>query len=356
MKNSAQIRLVLVVWSSIFYHLQAFSQSAHLFDQDTPIDMTLSGDLGHLMKDRGDAPQYHPVALTYKAADGSTKKLNIKAKVRGHFRKMQGNCNYPPLSLNFSGNNHLNGGAFDGQEKIKLVTPCRDEKYVVREYLVYKLYNLITPKSFKARLVRVIYDDTVKGKKSPSLFGILLEEESQVADRNKSVLMEEKIVRPEQTQSDDFLRMAVFEYLIGNTDWSVQYRQNVKLLATDSVGIPSTVPYDFDHAGIVGAPYAKPAEQLELSSTRQRRYRGYCMNDLTRLDPVFAQFNQLKKELYAVYTGCPWLDEKYINSTAKYLDEFFETINNPKKVKEEFGYPCRKDGTGNVVIMGLDKK
>ncbi len=335
-------------------NLSAIAQS-NLFDQETPLELTLSGDLGHLMKDRGDAPQYHPVTLTYQSAEGS-KNISIKSKVRGHFRKMQENCNYPPLSLNFTGTNHLNGTVFEGQEKIKLVTPCRDEKYVVREYLVYKLYNLVTPKSFKTRLVKVIYDDTVKGKKSLPLFGILLEEESQVAARNKSILVGDKIVRPEQTQPEDFFKMAVFEYLIGNTDWSVQYRQNVKLLASDSMSIPSAVPYDFDHAGIVGAPYAKPAEQLELASTRQRRYRGYCMSNLSKLDPAFAQFNQLKKDIYSVYTDCPWLDEKYIGLTTRYLDEFFETINDPKKVKEEFGYPCRKNGTGNVVITGLDKK
>ena len=149
--------------------------------------------------------------------------------------------------------------------------------------------------------------------------------------------------------------MAVFEYMIGNTDWSVQYYQNIKLIAADSMSIPTTVPYDFDHAGIVDAPYALPAPELLLSSTRERRYRGYCLADLSSLDKTFATFNKLKEEIYSVYTKFPLLEPGYIKSTVKFLDGFYETINSQKTVKREFGYPCQKDGTANVVIQGLKK-
>jgi hypothetical protein len=91
--------------------------------------------------------------------------------------------------------------------------------------------------------------------------------------------------------------MAVFEYFIGNTDWSVEYLQNVKLLATDTNSVAYTVPYDFDHAGIVSPPYAKPAEQLQLSSVRERRYRGYCLTDLSLLRPFFTEFLQLRDKI-----------------------------------------------------------
>jgi hypothetical protein len=165
--------------------------------------------------------------------------------------------------------------------------------------------------------------------------------------------VEGKLVRPEQTNTNDFLNTAVFEYLIGNTDWSVQYLQNIKLIARDSLSIPTAVPYDFDHSGLVGAPYAKPAEALELSSTRERRYRGYCIQDMKQFDDVIAHFNSIKDEVYALYTSNTLLDESYIKSTIKYFDEFYKTINNPKATAREFQYPCLKSGTGNVVIKGL---
>jgi hypothetical protein len=104
---------------------------------------------------------------------------------------------------------------------------------------------------------------------------------------------------------------------------------------------------------LVNAPYAQPAEELLMSSVTERRYRGYCVTDMTVFDPVFAKFNELKDAFYKVYTSCTYLDAKAIKTATKYLDEFYATINNPKSVQKEFGYPCDKEGTGNIVIKGL---
>jgi hypothetical protein len=197
----------------------------------------------------------------------------------------------------------------------------------------------------------------IASAKSPAepQYGILLEEEEQMAKRNNSISVEGKIVRPEQTDPTDFLTMAVFEYMIGNTDWSVQYLQNVKLISDESGALPTAVPYDFDHAGIVMAPYAKPAEELLMSSIRERRYRGYCIQDMNQFTAVIEKFNERKPEIYNLYTDNPLLDERYIRSTIKFLDDFYETINEPKRLKSEFQYPCDVNGTGNVVIKGMRK-
>lgn len=332
-----------------------YSQSSELFGSDELLEITLNGDVTGLMKDRGEDPKYHLFKLSYKDATNRSVEIPLQIKVRGHFRKLKQNCNYPPLLLNFSGES-TKGSIFSEQDKVKLVTPCKDEKYVVREYLVYKMYNLITPKSFKARLVKFNFESTdPKAKDMEPLYGILLEEEDQMAKRNNAVSLETQLIKPQQTQREDFLNMAVFEYLIGNTDWSVQYRQNVKLIAKDSTSITSTVPYDFDHAGIIAAPYAHPAPELELGSTRERRYRGYCINDMKQFDGVLSIYNQNKEDLYKVYTENSLLEESYKKSTLKYLDEFYKTINDPKSLKSEFQYPCQSDGTGNVVIQGLKK-
>lgn len=236
---------------------------------------------------------------------------------------------------------------------MKLVTPCRGDQYVIHEYLVYKLYNLVTPRSFRARLVKVIYHDNKKNKKSDPYYGILLEEEKQMAHRNNSYSLKTEGIRPENTGIEDFLKMAIFQYMIGNTDWSVQYLQNVKLIMDDKTKLPVTVPYDFDHAGIVRAPYAKPAPELKMRSILQRRYRGFCMTDLDQLDTVFETFNQLKNDFYAIYTDNPLLRENYIHQTVRFLDQFYETINDPNKAGKEFSYPCDPSGTGNIVIKGL---
>lgn len=223
-----------------------------LFDSEDVLTIELSGNVHNLLKDRSDDMEYHPLTLTYEAKDRIKVSIPIKAKTRGNFRRLASNCRYPPLLLNFSKEATPDNSIFHNQDKLKLVTPCTGDKYIVHEYLVYKVFNLITGKSFRARLVNVIFQDNEK--ESTQHYGILLEEEDQMAKRNNAIIIEDKSLRPEETHLDDFLKMSVFQYLIGNTDWSVQYYQNIKLIAADTMSLPSTVPYDFDHAGIVGAP------------------------------------------------------------------------------------------------------
>lgn len=325
-------------------------RSKGLFDSDSVLKITLSGNLRDLMADKSDNPQNHPVAVSY-MQDGKEFSVNAQARTRGHFRRTMGNCAYPPLLLQFAKSDTLASSIFKEQEKLKLVMPCVGDDYVIREWLVYRVYNLVTPKSFRARLVSVELYDTKKKKSTSPFYGILLEEDKQMAKRNKDVLVK-RILRPEETDPISFLKMAMFEYLVGNTDWSVQY-QNIKLIAPDSLDTPVTVPYDFDHAGLVSPPYAKPAEELNMHTVRERRYRGYCVADMQKFDDVIALYNHLKPEIYKLYTDCTLLDAKYVKSTTKYLDEFYETINNPSAFKKEFSYPCDKNGTGNVVIKGL---
>jgi hypothetical protein len=322
-----------------------------LFGSDSIIDITLRGNIHALLNDRSDNPSSYPISLSYRQG-GEIKIIPVTAKTRGHFRKAQGNCDYPPLLIQFVKKDIPANSLFNESVKLKLVMPCQGEEYVVREWLVYKIYNLVTPESFRARLIRVKLEDEHNKKEHAPFYGILLEEEKQMARRNHMVTVSHKI-NPEQIIPEIFFRMAVFEYLIGNTDWSVQYLQNIKLIAPDSLAVPTAVPYDFDHAGIVNTPYAEPAEALQLSSIRERRFRGYCVTDMTLFDSTLTVFNRLKNDIYHLYTGCPLLDPKYVKSTLQFLDAFYNTINNPKSLQKEFGYPCNKNGTGNVIIKGL---
>ena len=339
-----------VVTESFPVH-QTGTVSNGLFDSDEVLNIKLTGKTRALFNDRSDAAAYHPLVLTYKGADSNYVSINIRAKTRGNFRRQKQNCTYPPILLNFT-RKLAKPSIFDQQDKLKLVTPCAGDNYVIREYLVYKLYNLITPKSFRARLARVTFFDTDKNKET-AFYSILLEEDEQMAKRNGSKIMEVKNISGERTETETFLKMAVFQYMIGNTDWSVPFLHNIRILSFDAASIPSVVPYDFDHSGIVDAPYALPPEQLELKSTQERRFRGYCITDMKTFDEVIATYNRLKPEIYKVYTGSALLDAKYVKTTTRFLDEFYETLNDPKKFKSEFSYPCDKTAV-NYIIKGLE--
>lgn len=203
--------------------------------------------------------------------------------------------------------------------------------------------------------MKVSYQDTVKNKTSDSYYGMLLEDSKIMTQRIAMNPLKRKKLPPQSIERTDFLRMAVFQYMIGNTDWSIQYQQNIKLATSETLNLPIAIPYDFDHAGIVRAPYANPAPELKMNSTLQRRYRGHCIEDMSEFTEVFKTFNDLKDKFYAVYENNPLLDEKYQARTIKFLDQFYETISDPDKASQAFSYPCKKSGTGNVVIKGLKK-
>jgi len=323
-----------------------------LFDSDELIEITLKGNVRELLNDRSDKPKYHPITLSYKKTDGSEISMPVEMRTRGHFRKLKENCTYAPLLIKFSKNETHASSIFSEQSKLKLVMPCAGDDYIVREWLAYKIYNLVSSQSFRARLVKVRLEDAKSKKPVSPFYGILLEEEKQMAARNKATLTEQKL-KPQQTQRESFLRMAVFQYLIGNTDWSVEYLQNIKLIKTDKSSLAITVPYDFDHSGIVNAPYARPAEELLMNSVQERRYRGYCLPDLKDFEAIITLYNKLKKDIYDLVNSCRYLDAKSLKATIKYLDEFYKTINDQKAWQKDFAYPCDKNGTGNVVIKGL---
>jgi hypothetical protein len=327
------------------------SSEKNLFEAEDVLPITLKGNIREVLNSRSGTPKSFSLSLSYFKEDSSEVTVPVKVRTRGHFRRIKENCLYPPLLIEFTKKDAQQSAIFKEQRKLKLVMPCKEEKYIIREWLVYKIYNLVTPKSFRARLVKVKLEDNNKKKTVSTFYGILLEEEKQMAKRNKGVIVERKLVS-QQAEINAFLSMAVFEYLVGNTDWSVNYLHNIKLLARDSMGIATTVPYDFDHAGIVAAPYAHPAEELELKSVQERRYRGYCMKDMKEFEAVIEHYNRLKNDIYTLYTGCDLLEERYVKSTIAYLDEFYKTINNTKAWQREFAFPCNNK-SGNVVIKGL---
>jgi hypothetical protein len=341
--------------NSLVHTTSVLPVKPRLFDSDSVLKIKLSGNIKELLNDRSEKPKYHPIEVSYVKEDNTQVSIKAQAKTRGHFRKLRENCSYPPLQLRFMETDSLKHSVFAQQQKLKLVMPCKDDGYVIREWLVYKLYNLVTSKCFKARLVLVSLSNNKSKKTITPFYGILLEEEGQMAARNNDSIIGLLKLSPEQTETNAFLKMAAFQYMIGNTDWSVQYLQNIKLIAAAGDRSPTAVPYDFDHAGIVSAPYAEPAEELAMISVRERRYRGYCVADMKAFDPVIAFYNSIKKDVYDVYNNCSLLDAKYLKATIKYLDEFYETINDPELAKEAFNYPCDKNGTGNAIIKGLRK-
>ena len=305
-----------------------------LFKSDDTLIFTVFANLKPLLKDRGDDPKNHWGMVKYINHKNVLVNIPMKVKVRGNFRRMVQNCSFPPLLLDFS-KKKKDKSIFKKQNKLKLVTHCLKNDYIMEEYLVYKIYNLITENSFKARIANVTYEDSSGKQASQTRLAFLIEDDEDLGKRIHTKLMKNVKLRQNQVDTLKMATVSVFEYLIGNTDWSVTFMHNIKLYQPKGK-MPIPIPYDFDHSGIVDAHYAKPAEQLiEINSVRERLYRGYAYSPEV-FSQVFEKFKAIKPQIYALYKDNIELESWYIKYTLKYLDDFYKDIENPKTVKRVF--------------------
>ena len=232
---------------------------------------------------------------------------------------------------------------FEGQEKIKLVTHCRSrhtryEQNVLKEFLAYKLYNLFAEESYFVRLARMTYADVLGKTDTITKLGFLIEPTSQMIDRNGCQKFIIDNILQSQTSKHKTTVLAIFQYMIGNTDWSVWHQHNIELLKEDTSAEPIVVPYDFDWSGLVDAPYAVPVGSLP--SVRTRYYRNFCITD-AELQLALDEFRQNRDQIYQSCKSVPFLSARELKKTLKYIDGFFKTIENPKKVDSEFHLNCR---------------
>ncbi|GAA4428554.1 hypothetical protein GCM10023188_12870 [Pontibacter saemangeumensis] len=323
-----------------------------LYTDGDVLQFRLALDYEALLKDRGDERGYHPATLVYKNAAGEEEAVKLKVMVRGNHRRQTQTCRFPPLLLNFA-RKTTKGTPFEHVNKVKMVTHCLNEDYIHREFLVYKAYNLLTDKSFRVRLCRVEYEDVKSKRKEETKFAFLIEDDNEMARRNKGrIVPKELALGMEGTEMKSMATLAVFQYMIGNTDWSVPYRHNIKLLSLDSLRAPYPVPYDFDYSGIVAPPYAIPPPELGISSVRQRLYRGYDFPE-----PVYAEvistFKAKRAAIYDLYRNFPYLEKSTQRMTLKFLDDFYEIITDPKDFDRQIVRVGQKNQKGYVVVKGL---
>ena len=318
--------------------------STAFFDSETPLVATLTTNIRQIRNDRKDEAPWRAASWSFTGADGQPVVLPIRVRTRGIWRL--NNCEFPPLRLNFA-KKDAQGTAFEGLDKPKLVNYCRNndrfEQYVLQELQLYRVYQLLTPASHRARLMRMTYVDSASGKTHATRMGIMLEEPDAMAERLGGQMLEQQGADKEDLDPQQNLLFGVFQYFAANSDWSTLMLHNVELVVRRDDGVLLPVAFDFDFSGVVNAPYATPDPKIPIRHVRQRIYRGMCAPP-EQLSQVFALFNQKKDAIYALYRddiGKLLLPE-FVRETLQYYDEFYATINDPKKVKREFVEACRE--------------
>jgi hypothetical protein len=303
------------------------------FKSRDTIAITLAGDIEAIVKDRDADSEVFDAEVSYSSKKGKTIKMPVKVQARGHFRKLKLNCYFPPLWIDFL--DKKKNKKFKYQENIKLVTHCRSEDYIAREYAVYRIYNALSKLSFKVRMAEVTYVDSKAKRQPETKIAFFIESDEDLGNRHKLIEKETGKVLQSSIDPMNMATVAVFEYLIGNTDWSVPAKHNTKIFYNKADKKVLTVPYDFDHSGLVDASYANPHPMLNLSSVRKRLYRGMDFTDQIFMD-VFKLFESKKSKILSIYEEELRLDPVYKKQALKYIEEFYTEMQDPEKLIKEF--------------------
>lgn len=326
------------------------AENIDLFDTDEPLNITFTFPIRDFLKSKKN-PEYIDALIAVHLSDHDSIIQEIRIKARGDYRRSV--CEFPPIMIN-PRKEDSTIQIFSDNRNIKLVTHCRKstyyEDYVLKEFLIYKFYNLITNYSLRVRLAEIKYVDEADPENVISRYGFLIENIYGMADRNNAVVLDNEKLRQQDMIPEMMTRMAVFEYMIGNVDWQLGKSHNIEIIKSLDIltpkGIP--VPYDFDFSGLVDAPYAVPRRDLGIQTVQQRIYLGICLHQ-DEWNEILNEFEKLKGGLYDAVYSFEFLDNKNKQEVISYLNEFYNLIQN----RDAFLYRMRSECRQELNIINI---
>jgi hypothetical protein len=323
------------------------AEARRLFQDAEPLAFTLAADFKAVNRDRNDAStRTFPAVLTVEGQEGSVPAvpLQVRLRTRGSLRRRPDVCAFAPLSIEFV-KRRAKGTVFDGQSKLKLVVHCNDtqasDQLVLLEYLAYRLYNLMTPRSFRVRLARATYVDSKSGLALSTHSALFIEDDDDVARRMEGRAAALTGLAFKDFEQESLTLMTVFQYMIGNTDYSISSMHNVRLVQT-AANVRYPITWDFDVTGLVDPQYAVsvPRVREAIAKVRTRAYFGPCRS-AAELEPTLGAFRAKRAEMLALVGSIPWLEDAVRRKAAEYLEEFFTVIGSGDAVKRELIDTCR---------------
>ena len=338
MKKIINLLFVSLVSISCFisYSQNNISDPAPLFQLQEPLTIKLKMSIKDVKKNTNDSTYLESV-IYFKNNANVYDSLHIELRARGNNRRE--NCYYAPLRLKFS-KSESKETPFIGNKKLKLVLPCliesNNDDYVIKEYMAYKLYEIVTPVHFKTRLLNIEFIEE-KGRRTSTndLKGFFIEDVDNVAKRLDGNEIKRRIM---PLQHDDLasVRNSFFQYMIANTDYSTMYNHNGKLLFVDKKIIP--LPYDFDMSGLVDTSYSVVSNvqnmDLDITVVTERAYKGYKRDPLI-FEQVRQEFINNKPKMYQAIDDLEqyFQDKNQFIRAKRFIDSFYEIIENDKVYK-----------------------
>ena len=326
-----------------------------LFTDQAPLHLTITTPFGALVSAAKYGVKPYPATVTLANDAGASQAFQIQLRARGHSRRTLGYCDFPPLLLTFD-KKATHGSLFQGQKKLKLVTYCKTppdyEQRIVLEYLVYKLYNQITPISLRVRAAEVTYRDSATDR-GVTRFGFLIEDIHHMADRNQREVLAPSSHEVQMSQLDAHAatRVAMLEFMISNLDWEFLASEpgqkcchNIGLLAapgdkpaTANAVVPT--PFDFDSSGFVDAPYALPPARIQVNLVTDRYFYGYCAMS-AEIPSVAQEYLARRAQMKTLIDSQPQLTPKFRDKTDRFMDGFFDILLDPARLRNDVVRHC----------------
>jgi len=326
------------------------AQEHPLFKSDAVLKAVLTAPIAQTYEQRHrDVRLYYPGQWTYVDDDGETKRLDVSIRTRGRFRRSY--CVLPPLQLNFK-KSQVEGTLFTGQDKLKLVAPCKDDtrhqQYVVLEYLAYRTFEIITEYGFRTRLVRLSYVDRDDNLEPWTDLTFVIEDDADMARRLGLERLRLPSIKYKELDHPKAALVQLFQFLIANNDYSLlkptiddDCCHNIDVLGVeDSEDGRVPIPFDFDMSGMVNAGYAAPPRQVPVRDVRQRYFYGLCLPPEILSDAI-SHFQSKRDEIFSLYANSAELDDKNKEKSLKYIQEFYDILDSPQQTNREIIDRCR---------------
>lgn len=315
-----------------------------LFQDDSALRVEITAPFARLIDERPKDEEFQG-SFSFKDPEGTWVELDLQVRTRGNFRHT--NCDFPPLYLNFK-RSQVKGTLFDQQNRLKMVVHCKDsaryQQALLKEFLAYRILNSLTDQSFQVRLLDVTYVDSEDRRPRMVRNAFLIEHVNRLGDRLGRQKMN---VFPDDVQAlqADYLNLtSVFQYLLGNTDFSPilgsedKCCHNYELFGKEGSPLLA-IPYDFDMSGFVNTPYARPESGLGIKNVKQRLYQGFCVNN-GHVEVSISEFLQARDRFYALTANLQEMAPTVRKLVADYMDEFYKTISDPQAVQREMIDRC----------------
>ena len=328
----------------------AAAERAPLFQDDVVMKAVLTAPISQAYAQRDqDVRIYFPGQWTYTDSEGETQRLDVSIRTRGNFRRQY--CDLPPLQLNFK-KSQVKGTQFKGQNKLKLVAPCGPgptaQQNVLMEYMAYRIFEILSDRSFGTRLMRLSYIDSDGQKSSWTDLVFVIEDDGDIAKRLKFDQLRVAYNEFDQLDQSTTALVELFQLMIGNNDYSILKGpdgefccHNIEMFADENaVGKRIAIPFDFDMSGLVYADYAAPPSHLPIKTVRTRFYRGLCQPPEV-LDAAIAHILSKRGEIMALFEKTEELSRLSRNRTSTYVDQYFEILEDEKKRAEQIVGRCR---------------